>query len=103
MHIETQQKWLAIIAEQQASCLTVVKFCQQQQISTSTFYQRKRELAKAVESETTFVRATVTEPVTVAKQATPEPVLLTTGQVSLTLSAHTSADYLAQLIKGINA
>ena len=102
MHIDTQQKWSAIIAEQQASRLTVVKFCQQAQIATSTFYQRRRELAKVAEPAATFIRAKVTESVTVEKKVTPEPMLLTAGQVSLTLFAHTSADYLAKLIKGIN-
>ena len=101
MQIETQQKWSAIISKQQASSLTVVEFCQQAQIATSTFYQRKRELAKVAEPASTFVKATVTESITVAKQATPEPIQLTTDKVSLHLPGNTSANYLAQLIKGI--
>lgn len=103
MHIETQQKWSAIIAEQQASRLTVVKFCQQAQISTSTFYQRKRELANIAKPATAFVKATVTESVTLVEKATPAPIQLTTGQVSLSLPGNTSADYLTQLINGIAA
>ena len=93
----TQEKWSAIIADQQTSQLTVAQYCRQQQISPSSFYQRKRELESG--APVTFFKATVTK--SVELQVSNEPIRLNVGDISLSLPCQTSAQYLAELVRGI--
>ena len=39
----SQEQWQTIIDDQQTSGLTIIDYCQQQQLSTSSFYAVKRE------------------------------------------------------------
>lgn len=100
MQLATQKKWSAIVKEQQLSQLSVTQFCRQQNISPSVFYQRKRQLTNQCHSQSTFIKAVVTEQLEI--QQVSEPLILTVGQTRLSLPSQTSPEYLSQLIKGIN-
>lgn len=99
MQSSTKQKWSTIIAEQQASQLTVAAFCRQAHISPSTFYQRKREInGKSVNP--TFVKATMTKSIEIEQGN--EPITLFTGQMKIAFPLTIKAEYLATLIRGLN-
>ena len=93
----TKEKWSAIFAEQQQSQLTVAQYCRQQQISPSSFYQRKRELE--TQASSSFVKATVTK--SVEMQVVNARIILNVGEVNLSLPSQTSAHYLAELVRGL--
>lgn len=95
----TQEKWRAIIANQQASALSINAFCKQHHISASAFYQRKRELRAQSQNGHHFVKATVTESLELTSHAS--TILISTGDVNIRLPADTSSKFLAQLLKGL--
>ena len=103
MQPNTQKKWLAIVEQQKQSTLTIKEFCTQLKISPSTFYQRKRELTtldirrQLTQSDTSFIKASITQTVDVEMQA--PPILLTLGKANLTFPQQTTPQYLAALIK----
>ena len=101
MQSATEQKWTAYIEQQQKSNLTVAQFCQQIHISPSTFYQRKRELNQQSSSNASFIKATVTQQVEVETACA--PLLLSLGNVTLSLPSQTPADYIVSLINGISS
>lgn len=96
MQVNTQKKWSAIVQQQAQSTLTIKQFCFQQKIAQSTFYQRKSELAIQVKDEPSFIKASVTQTVEVAKQTT--PIRLTVGKADLVFPSQTAPTYLAALI-----
>ena len=95
----TQEKWRAIIANQQACALSVNAFCKQHHISTSAFYQRKRELRAQSQSSHHFVKATVTETLEVTSHSS--AMVISTGNIIIRLPADTSPKFLVQLLKGL--
>ena len=101
MQPATQEKWRTIIASQQASALSVNAFCKQHHISTSAFYQRKRELRAQSQRDHHFVKATVTETLDLTSHAS--TILISTGNVNIHLPADTSPEFLAQLLKGLQS
>ena len=96
MQPATQQKWLTIVEQQKQSDLTILQFCRQINISPSTFYQRKRELATLSQPSAPFIKAQITQTVEVETQL--EPICLTLGKANLTLPLQTTPQYLAALI-----
>ena len=54
----SQEQWQTIIEDQQASGLTIIDYCQQQQLSTSSFYALKKKLRLSTGN---FVRAKITQ------------------------------------------
>lgn len=92
--MRSQEQWRAIIKAQQASGLTIVDYCQQNELSTTSFYAVKKKLRL---SSTSFVRAKITQQVEVVEA--PASIMLTVGKVNVTLPATTSATYLSQLLR----
>jgi hypothetical protein len=88
------EQWRSIIEEQQASGLTVTKYCQQNALSKTTFYAVRNKL-EALPGN--FVRAKITKQRDVIKQQ--QPITLTVGIVKVYLPATTSATYLSQLLR----
>jgi putative transposase len=56
----SQEQWQTIIDDQQTSGLTTIDYCQQQQLSTSSFYAVKKKLGL---TSSNFVRAKITQQV----------------------------------------
>lgn len=56
----SQEQWQTIIDDQQTSGLTIIDYCQQQQLSTSSFYAIKKKLSLTPGN---FVRAKITQQV----------------------------------------
>ena len=54
----SQEQWQTIIEGQQTSGLTILDYCQQQQLSTSSFYALKKKLSL---SSGNFVRAKIAQ------------------------------------------
>ncbi len=100
MQLATQQKWTAFIEQQQKSNLTIAQFCQQLNVSPSTFYQRKRELSERPDTRASFIKASITQQVEI--ETTCAPFLLNLGKVSLSLPPETPANYIVSLIKGLS-
>ena len=58
--MRSQEQWKTIIDDQQTSGLTIIDYCQQEQISTSNFYAVKKKLGL---SSGNFVRAKISQQV----------------------------------------
>lgn len=101
MQLATQQKWTAFIEQQQESNLTIAQFCKQLSVSPSTFYQRKRELNLLPNTDSSFIKATVTQKLEIEKIRA--QILLNVGKVNLSLPPQTSADYIFSIINGISS
>ncbi len=88
----SQVQWENIIEEQEISGLTIVDYCRQHQLSTTTFYACRKKFGA---SQSAFVKATITQQVEVLSHS--EPITLTIG--SATLSNTTPAFYAAPLLR----
>lgn len=92
----SQKQWQTIIDDQQTSGLTIIDYCQQQQISTSNFYAVKKKLSL---SSGNFVRAKITQQVeTLEAQGS---ITLTMGKANVCLPSTTSVTYLSQLLRAL--
>lgn len=96
MQLSTQNKWLSIVEQQKQSALTIEQFCNQLQISPSTFYQRKRELTTLAQPNASFIKASITQTLDVETQGS--PIILTLGKANLTFPQQTTPQYLATFI-----
>jgi hypothetical protein len=101
MQLATQQKWTAFIEQQQESNLTTAQFCKQLSVSPSTFYQRKRELNLPPNTDSSFIKATVTQKLEI--ETTRAQILLNVGKVNLSLPPQTSAYCIVSIINGISS
>jgi len=92
----SQEQWQIIIDDQQTSGLTIIDYCQQQQLSTSSFYAVKKKLSL---TSGNFVRAKIAQQVeTLEAQGS---ITLTMGQANVCLPSTTSATYLSQLLRAL--
>lgn len=94
--MRSRDQWLKLVNEQQASGLTIVDFCQEKKLSTTTFYSAKKKLT---EQTSGFVKAKVTQEIEVTKPI--ESISIAYGKARIELPDTTSVSYLAQLLKGI--
>ncbi len=62
--MRNQEQWQTIIKDQQASGLTIMDYCQQHQLSTTSFYSVRKKLGLSLGN---FVRAKITQQVEVIK------------------------------------
>jgi hypothetical protein len=90
----SQKQWQTIINDQQTSGLTIIDYCQQQQLSTSSFYAIKKKLNL---SSGNFVRAKITQQVELVKEQA--VITVTVGKVNVSLPASTPVTYLSQLLR----
>ena len=91
--IRSHEQWRTIIEEQQASGLTIVEYCQQNELSTTSFYAVRKKLGL---SSTNFVKVRVTQQCEMICE--PERISITVGKAKVSLPATTSASYLANLL-----
>ena len=89
----SQTQWQAIIKDHKSSGLTVIEYCLQQQLSTSSFYAVKKKLGLSSH----FVRAKITQQVEFVEDKT--LITVTMGKVNVRLPNTTSANYLSQLLR----
>jgi len=81
----SKEQWQTIIEDQQSSGLTIIDYCQQQQLSTSSFYALREKLSL---SSGNFVRAKITQQAEpVEDQAV---IAVTVGKANVSLPATTS-------------
>lgn len=92
---ETQ--WQILIQNQQTSGLTISNYCQQHQLSTSSFYAFKKKLGLTSNS---FVRAKVIQQIEFLEEQ--PSITLTVGKANVSLPATTSATYLAQILRELS-
>jgi putative transposase len=92
----SQEHWQTIIDNQKTSGLTIIDYCQQQQLSTSNFYAVKKKLAL---TSGNFVRAKITQQVKILEAQ--GSITLTMGQANVYLPSTTSATYLSQLLRAL--
>ena len=92
----SHEQWRTILNEQQTSGLTIIDYCREHQLATSSFYVFRKKLGITSNS---FVRTQVTQQVEVI---TPQPLIeLTLGKATLRLPSSTSATYLGQVLRAL--
>ena len=92
----SHEQWRTILNEQQASGLTVIDYCREHQLSTSSFYVFRKKLGITSSS---FVRTQVTQQVELVTQQS--LIELTLGKATLKLPSNTSATYLGQVLRAL--
>ena len=90
----SQAQWQTIIKNHKSSGLTVIEYCQQQQLSTSSFYAVKKKLSL---SSSNFVRAKITQQVELVEDK--KSITVTIGKAIVSLPNTTPASYLSQLLR----
>lgn len=88
-----QAQWQALIEEHKDSDLSVIDYCRQNQLSTSSFYAARNKTASIPSA---FVRTKVTQEVEIT--ATPSIELLI-GRAKIIFPSTTSASYIGQLLR----
>jgi len=92
----SQEQWQTIIKDQQTSGLTIIDYCQQQQLSTSSFYAVKKKLGL---TSANFVRAKITQQVELIEAQ--DLITVTIDKANVSLPSTTSAIYLSQLVRAL--
>ncbi len=90
----SQEQWQTIIAAQQTSGLTILDYCEQQQLTTSSFYAVRKKLSL---SSGNFVRAKITQQVELVEE--PGVITVIVGKANVSLPASTSVTYLSLLLR----
>jgi hypothetical protein len=90
----SQEQWQTIIEDQQSSGLTIIDYCQQQQLTTSSFYAVRKKFSL---SSANFVRAKITQQVELVEE---QPVIIIkVGKANVSLPTSTSVTYLSLLLR----
>lgn len=89
-----QAQWQTIIEAQQTSGLTIIDFCQQQQLTTSSFYAVRKRLGLP---SSNFVRAKFTQQVEIVEEQ--PKITINVGKTKVSLPSTTSVTYLSQLLR----
>jgi hypothetical protein len=85
----SQKQWQTIIDDQQTIGLTIIDYCQQQQLSISGFYAIKKKLRLSSDN---FVRAKITQQVEIIEPQ--GSITLTLFKANVCLPSTISATYL---------
>ncbi len=93
----SQEQWQSIIEDQQTSGLTIIEYCQQHQLTTSSFYAVRKKINL---SSGNFVRAKITQQVELIKEKT--FITVTVGKANVSLPASTSVTYLSLLLRELS-
>ncbi|MGF1728464.1 IS66 family insertion sequence element accessory protein TnpA [Photobacterium kasasachensis] len=102
----SNQEWLAIFQQFENSTLTQREFCRRHDISTSTFFAKRRLLECTGENQAGgFVRAEVVEQTTHYQVAKPiaSNMTLSVNDVELSIPLGTPASYVAELIGALSS
>jgi len=84
----SHEQWRTILNEQQTSGLTIIDYCREHQLATSSFYRFRKKLGSTSNS---FVRTQVTQQVELITQQPP----------TLRLPSSTTAAYLGQVLRAL--
>jgi hypothetical protein len=90
----SQDQWQSIIEDQQTSGLTILDYCQQQQLSTSSFYAVRKKISL---TSGNFVRAKITQQVELIEEQT--FITVSVGKANVSLPTSTSVTYLSLLLR----
>ncbi|MBD1584896.1 IS66 family insertion sequence element accessory protein TnpA [Pseudoalteromonas sp. S16_S37] len=96
---KTAQQWLQLIEQQELSGLSIADFCQQHNLSTKSFYNRRSKLCNKKPAQSAFV---VARPVAFESVSLPELLQLKHGQSTLLLPSTTDAHWLAALLRALS-
>ena len=94
--MRSQEQWQTLIDDQQTSGLTIIDYCQQQELSISSFYAVKKKLSL---TSGNFVRAKITQQVELIEEKA--LITLSIGKANVSLPSTTSATYLSQLLRAL--
>ena len=94
--MRNQQQWQTVVEQQQASGLIIKDYCQQHQLSVSSFYAARKKINLP---SSRFVQAKIVQQVEITQEL--PTITLTIGQTNVTLPPTTSAQYLSQLLNGL--
>ena len=92
------EEWVDLIKQQPASGLTIKGFCRQHQLTTSTFYARKANLAN-VDTAAPFVKVKVEARQQV--RTSQQPISLQHQTGLWTFPCSLPASYLLEIIRGL--
>jgi len=92
----SQEQWQTIIEDQQSSGLTIIDYCQQHQLTISSFYAVRKKLSLLSGN---FVRAKITQQVELIEEKT--FITVTVGKANVSLPASTPVTYLSLLLREI--
>jgi hypothetical protein len=81
----------------------IIDYCQQNAISTTTFYGTRARLGKTNRSQSSFIKATVTKKTEQVVLSQDPPFMLTTSHAALELPVHCSSDFIVDILKGLRA
>jgi hypothetical protein len=92
------QDWQTIIEQQEASGLSIIEFCEQQQLNQKCFYAKRDTLRKKKQSKPTasFVKVSQTPTVSAA-------ILQQVKDVRLSLPLNCEPLWLVQLLKALSS
>jgi len=91
----SQAQWQTIIETQQSSGLTILDYCHQHQLSTSSFYAVRKKLGSQTNN---FVQAKITQEI---ELIAPQPIELSFHQAKVILPPTMSASYLGQVLRAL--
>ncbi len=100
----SQAEWQAIIQQQKDSGLSAIKFCQQQGLSSKTFYRRRRTQRSAMGNDispSSFIK--IKKPGISIVSRTPAPMsVLHYHDCQLHIQSGTDARWLAELLQALS-
>ncbi|MCQ1061421.1 IS66 family insertion sequence element accessory protein TnpA [Photobacterium sp. DNB23_23_1] len=102
----SNQEWLAIFRQFENSSLTQREFCRRHDISTSTFFAKRRLLeCDSGSQQGGFIRAEVVEQTTHYQVANPiaSNMTLSVNDIELSIPQGTPAAYVAELIGSLSS
>ena len=99
-----KNEWLTVFEDQKISGLSIIDYCQQNAISTTTFYSaRTKFLSKTVIQKSSFIKATVTtktEQVVLSQQV---PIRVKTAHAEVELPVNCHSQFIVDILKGLQA
>ncbi|MCP5005802.1 MAG: IS66 family insertion sequence element accessory protein TnpB [Planctomycetes bacterium] len=97
MQEKTRQKWSALIAQQEASGLSVMEFCDNNQLSPKSFYSRRKILSQS-HAEASFIKVRTIKP-----SVQTNSLQLTIGQASLQIPDDINPQWLGALLQAVSS
>lgn len=102
----SNQEWNTLLQQCEESSLTIKEFCRQNNLATSAFYTKRKQLNIVNKHrDNAFVQAQITE-CTMQYQVPQGPVAnmaLSIGDIELSIPQGTSVIYLAELIEALRS
>ncbi len=92
MRHKTQDEWAVLIVEQQSSDLTIIDFCKEHGLATSSFYKFRKRL-QPQDTTPKFIQA--------KPAGTSSAISVNLGDISVTISSSCEPVWLASFIKAL--